>query len=214
MPAATRLFVIRHGETEDNVARRPQGQAHGTLTKRGIAQARAIGQRLAGEAFSQLYSSDLNRAYHTAQIIAAQTGHEITIAECLRERHFGIFQGITWAQIQERYPDESASYRLGSPDYVVPNGESTRQLCVRALACLERIAGDHPGETVVVVTHGGVLNCLFRHTTGIPLETPRRFSARNASLNVFLYDGEFWQLETWGDVCHLRALDDGVDWGS
>lgn len=211
MPTITRLIVVRHGETEDNVARRPQGQAHGTLTERGVAQARRVGRRLAGEDFSHLYSSDLNRAYHTAQIIAGQTRHEIIIAECLRERHFGVFQGLTWTEIERLYPDEHASYRLGDPDYAVPEGESTRQLCARSLACVEGIALDHPEETIVIVSHGGVLNCLLRMVLGIPLNAPRRFSARNASVNVFLFDGESWQLETWGDVCHLRDLANGVD---
>ncbi len=203
MSQKTTLLVIRHGETEDNVARRPQGQEHGVLTRFGVAQAQALGKRLVSYEFSHLYSSDLKRAYDTADLIAQQTGHSITAEQCLRERHFGVFQGILWSDIEQLYPEAYHSYRSGDPDYVVPGGESTRQLYERSVSCFERLARHHVGDTIAVVTHGGMINCLLRHTLAIPLHKPRHFTIRNVSLNVFVLDGKTWFVEFFGDVSHL-----------
>lgn len=200
----TRLIVVRHGETQANLDGRWQGHTDSPLTKTGIAQAEAVAQRLKRGRFSQLYSSDLGRARQTAQIIAHRTGHEIILDEHLRERHLGIFQGLTRAEMEARYPDEWHLYRTTGPDYVIPGGESARQRFERSTSRLREIALDHPGETGVIVTHGGVLNGLLRHTLDISLETPRRFRIWNASINIFLCDGENWLLETWGDVSHLQ----------
>ncbi len=203
MRQKTTLLVIRHGETEDNVARRPQGQEHGTLTSYGVAQAQALGRRLVSNKFSCLYSSDLKRAYDTADLIAQQTGHSIKTEQCLRERHFGVFQGILWSDIEQLYPEAHGSYRSGDPDYVVPGGESTQELYERSVSCFKRLARHHVGDTIAVVTHGGVINCLLRHTLAIPLHRPRHFTIRNASLNVFVFDGKTWFVDIFGDVSHL-----------
>lgn len=200
---STILFLVRHGETTDNAERRPRGQGHGALNELGLAQAGALGRRLAGVAFSHLYSSDLHRAEQTAQAIARYSGHELHRCECLRERHFGIWQGVLWSEIRASYPDIWAAYHVGDPDAPIPGGESTRQLQQRSVECLEAIARRHPGEQIVVVTHGGVINSLLRHTLGIPLGALKRFESQNASLNVFRFDDGVWFLETWGDVSHL-----------
>jgi probable phosphoglycerate mutase len=198
-----RLIVVRHGETQANLHGRWQGHTDSPLTKAGIAQARAVAQRLKGCRFSRLYSSDLGRALQTAQIIADHTDHQIILDERLRERHLGIFQGLTRAEMEAEYPQEWHLYGTAGPDYVIPGGESARQRFERSTSCLREIALHHPGKTVVIVTHGGVLNGLLRRTLDIPLEVPRRFKIWNASINVFLFDGGNWQLETWGDVSHL-----------
>jgi probable phosphoglycerate mutase len=211
MSNETRLIIVRHGETQANLDGRWQGHGDSPLTKTGIAQAEAVAQRLKQSSFSQLYSSDLGRALQTAQIIADRTGHEIVLDKDLRERHLGIFQGLTRAEMAATYPQEWHLYRTAGPDYVIPEGESARQRFERSTLRLQEIACHHPGETVVIVTHGGVLNGLLRHVLDIPLESPRRFKVWNASLNVFLFNGETWLLETWGDVSHLQgraALDD------
>jgi probable phosphoglycerate mutase len=200
----TRLIIVRHGETENNIEGRWQGHGDSPLTETGVAQAEAVAQRLERCRFSRLYSSDLGRARQTAQIIADRTGHEIILDEHLRERDLGIFQGLTRAEMAARYPREWHLYRTAGPDYVIPTGESARQRYERSTSRLREIALSHPGETVVVVTHGGVLNGLLRHTLRISLDAPRRFKVWNAGLNLFLFDGENWLLETWGDVSHSR----------
>ena len=211
MNPATRLIVVRHGETTGNVAGRWQGHWDSPLTESGIAQAEAVARRLERFDFSAFFSSDLGRALQTARIIANQTGHKIVPDERLRERRFGIFEGLTRTEMASKYPDEWRLFEASGADYVIPQGESARQRFERATSRLQEIALNHPGETVLIVTHGGVLISMLRHTLGVPLETPRRFRILNCSINVFLFESGNWMLETWGDVSHLdhlAALDD------
>jgi 2,3-bisphosphoglycerate-dependent phosphoglycerate mutase len=202
----TQLIVIRHGQTEWNIKLIRQGHLDSPLTERGLAQARALAQRLTQETFSLLYSSDLGRAVQTAQTIADTTGHEIITDARLRERHLGIFQGLNADEIKDKFPEEYRLHRTIGPDYVIPGGESVRQQVARNVACFNEIAEKHLGETIVVVTHGGVLSGFFRHTFSIPFDAPRRFEFTNAGLNIFNYEQGNWFMQTWGDVSHLNGV--------
>ena len=199
----TQIIIVRHGQTQWNTRKIRQGHLDSELTDKGVAQARALGQRLARESFTALYSSDLGRALHTARMIAAVTGHEIVTDARLRERHLGVFQGLSGDEIKDKHPEEYRLHRTLGPEYVIPGGESVRQQVARNVDCLDEIALKHPGEKVVVVTHGGVVSGLFRHALDIPLDAPRRFEFVNAGLNVFAYEDGHWILRTWGDVSHL-----------
>ncbi len=199
----TQVIIVRHGQTEWNIANIRQGHLDSPLTEEGIAQAKALARRLTRERFSALYSSDLGRAMQTARIIAQATEHEVIPDSRLRERHLGIFQGLVSGEIKEKYPEEYKLHRSLGPDYVIPGGESIRQQVARNIAYLNEIAVKHSGETIVVITHGGVLSGLFRHTFSIPFEAPRRFEFTNAGLNVFVYEQGSWFLQTWGDLSHL-----------
>jgi probable phosphoglycerate mutase len=199
----TQIIIVRHGQTQWNIRKIRQGHLDSELTDKGVAQARALGQRIARENFTALYSSDLGRALHTARMIAAVTGHEIVTDGRLRERHLGVFQGLSGDEIKDKHPEEYRMHRTLGPEYVIPGGESVRQQVARNVDCLDEIALKHPGEKVVVVTHGGVVSGLFRHALDIPLDAPRRFEFVNAGLNVFAYEDGHWILRTWGDVSHL-----------
>ncbi len=199
----TQLIIVRHGETEWNIKSIRQGNLDSRLTEKGMAQAKALAQRLAREHFTALYSSDLGRAVQTAEEVASVTGHEIITDPRLRERHLGIFQGLSGEEIKQKHPEEYKLHRSLGPDYVIPGGESVRQQVARNIAYLNEIGSKHLGETIVVVTHGGVISGLFRHTFSIPFNAPRRFEFTNAGLNIFAYDEGNWFLLTWGDVSHL-----------
>lgn len=209
----TQLIIVRHGQTEWNIAGIRQGHLDSRLTSKGAAQANALARRLARERFSALYSSDLGRAVQTSMAIAELTGHEIITDARLRERHLGIFQGLNAAEISEKYPEERRLLRTMGPEYVIPGGESMRQQVERNVSYLNDLAQKHIGETIVVVTHGGVVSGFFRHTLAIPLDAPRRFEFVNAGLNVFVHEEEHWMLLTWGDVSHLApgATSEGDD---
>jgi 2,3-bisphosphoglycerate-dependent phosphoglycerate mutase len=209
----TQVILVRHGETEWNIARIRQGHLDSRLTEKGIAQAQALAQRLAREKFTALYSSDLGRAVQTAMAIAELTAHKVVTDARLRERHLGIFQGLNGDEITAKYPEERRQFRTMGPDYVIPGGESMRQQVERNVAYLNDLAAKHQGEQIVVVTHGGVVSGFFRHTLEIPLEAPRRFEFVNAGLNVFAREEETWLLLTWGDVSHLApgAASEGDD---
>src|SRR5574341_35572 len=209
----TQVIIVRHGQTEWNIKGIRQGHLDSPLTRHGLAQAKALGQRLAREKFSVLYSSDLGRAVETAKEIVTVTGHQVVTDARLRERHLGIFQGLNADEINEIYPEERRLMRTSGPGYVIPCGESMIQQVERNVAFLDSLAVRHAGETIVVVTHGGVVSGFFRHTLAIPLDAPRRFEFVNAGLNVFAHEDGNWMLLTWGDVSHLApgAASEGDD---
>ena len=209
----TQVIIVRHGETEWNIRGIRQGNLDSALTTKGMVQAQALAQRLGRESFAALYSSDLGRAVQTAEEIARVTGHTIITDARLRERHLGIFQGLSADEIKEKHPEEYKLHRSLGPDYVIPGGESVKQQVARNIAYLNEISEKHPGETIVVVTHGGVISGLFRHTFSIPFTAPRRFEFTNAGLNIFVYYQGNWFLLTWGDVSHLApgGRTDGED---
>lgn len=199
----TRLIVIRHGETEWNREKRMQGTTDTQLSDVGLSQAQALGRRLAARPFRALYSSDLSRARDTARAIAEHTGIEIVADPRLQERRFGIFEGLVAAEIVSRYPEEHARFSSRDPDYEVPGGESARSFTRRCLGCLAEIADRHRGGEVVVVTHGLVLDALYRAANGLDHGAPRPLPLINASINLFGYAAGAWRIELWGDVSHL-----------
>jgi probable phosphoglycerate mutase len=207
----TELILIRHGETVWNREARWQGHLDSDLTPAGLQQAQAIAGRLARVDFAALYSSDLGRAKRTAEHISVATGRPVLTEPGLRERALGVFQGLTLGEIRERFPQEFGRFQQRDPDHVIPEGESLRGKHERAVACLERIARVHAGASVIIVTHGGVLDSAFRLALGLPLSHLRRWVLYNGSLNTFLHDNGDWSLGTWGDISHLHragTLDD------
>ncbi len=199
----TRVIIIRHGETEWNAINREQGQLDSPLTAKGIGQAERVARRLSSAGATALYTSDLGRAEYTARIIGAATGLTLRLDPRLRERHMGVFQGLTPTESDQRYPQERVAYRTDDT-YVIPGGESGQQRADRAFACLEELAVRHPDETVIVVTHGGLLMGIVERTLGLPAGAARRFRKRNTAINVFSRDPSGWRLESWGDVAHLN----------
>jgi probable phosphoglycerate mutase len=208
--AETRILLIRHGETEWNRAGRIQGyHADSVLTEAGREQARALAGRLAGERFDALHSSDAGRTRQTAAPISTATGREVVYDAALRERNYGVFEGRTYQEVEREYPEAFQKVRARDPYYVPPGGESAVQFRDRIVAVLERIAAGVAGKSVAVITHGGVLGMMYRHVTGAPLDSKRGYSLHNASINRFLYSGERWSIEVWGDVAHLPT--DSID---
>jgi len=205
--SSTKLIIIRHGETLWNIEGKKQGQLDSPLTLLGIKQAKALSQRLTEESFTVLYASDLGRAYETAEYIAARTNHKIFPEQRLRERNFGIFQGLTDKQIENEYPAEYNSYLTNRVDYVIPDGESLRQFYVRVTDFLESLTTLHDGQIVAIVTHGGVIDGWFRYIFDLPLGTVRRAKLWNASINCIVHEDKGgWTLHTWGDVNHVKSF--------
>jgi len=209
---ATRFIVIRHGETLWNAQGIKQGRLDSPLTTIGIKQSEAIARRLAEESFTHLYTSDLGRAHETAKVVATRTGHEILLDPNLRERNFGIFQGLTDGQLKERHPREYDCHQADKVDYVIPEGESLSQHHARSIACLKDLSTRHAGQSIAVVTHGGVIDSWFRFVFDIPLDAARKAKLWNAGLNIIARETDgSWRLHTWGDQSHIkliRALDD------
>ena len=210
----TRLCLIRHGETEWNAERRIQGQIDIGLNANGVAQAQAAGRWLRGAGIVALHSSDLKRAATTAAEIGALLGLPVSHHPELRERCYGVFQGLTYAEAAERHPEGYAAFEGRNPDYAFENGESLKAMYARVTGRLRAIAAAHAGQTVALVVHGGVLDIVNRFVRGTPLERPRDFLIPNAGLNwistVDSEKGPKWHIESWGETAHLEpgALDE------
>ena len=202
----TELALVRHGETEWNSQRRCQGHLDITLSELGQAQSRAVAETLARQKWDALYSSDLARASGTAGAIAEATGLTIHSDERLRERSLGVLQGLTHEEFHARYPEEFRAFYGDDPDWVIPGGESQRQASDRVVeACLD-ITAAHPGERVIVVTHGGCIGYMLKWVMGLPCHAPRKWSIFNCGVHTFNVRGDDWRMVNWGDVSHLDRL--------
>ncbi len=208
---STRFVVVRHGETQWNLASRIQGHGDSPLTPAGEAQAAAIARRLSGERFDHLVSSDLGRAWRTAQAIAAPAGREIVADPRLRERNYGVLEGLTYGEIDLRFPDVFSRVRGTDPDFTVPGGESRRQLFERIRDAFESLALAHEGRRLVVVCHGGVLAVLYRHVHGIDVGAAHAIPIPNASYNALVHERGRWRVEAWADTAHLEAAEPFVE---
>jgi len=212
----TRIIAVRHGETAWNVDTRIQGQLDIGLNAQGQWQAERVGAALAEEAIDRIYSSDLQRAHSTAQAIARHNPHtahrEVALHRGLRERAFGTFEGETWADIATKWPQESLRWKQRDPDFAPPGGETPAQLLARVSATVNDIAARHPGEHIVLVAHGGVMDILYRMATQQALHAPRTWHLGNAAINRLLWTPDSLTLVGWGDVRHLDggALDESA----
>ena len=211
----TTILLIRHGETAWNAVRRLQGHIDIPLNEEGERQAGALGHALAAERVDAIISSDLQRAMQTAQGVASHyDGATVQTDAQLRERCYGVFEGMLYADIERQYPDDYALWQARDIDAVMPPGErvaeSFRQFYQRSIAGISHWAGRHPGQTIVVVAHGGVLECAYREAVGMSLDSPRDFQVKNASINRFTYGDGKLLLDSWGEVDHLSlaAMDD------
>lgn len=201
---ATRIIAVRHGETAWNVDARIQGQLDIGLNDTGRWQARRVGEALAAENISAVYTSDLGRAQETAQSIAEVTGVPVVPEEGLRERSFGMFEGKTFDEIQQTWPDHAHNWRKRIPEWEPPEGgESLLQLRERVTRTLQLLAARHPGEQIVVVAHGGVLDTLYRIATGQEVNSPRTWELPNGAINRLLWTPEGFTLVGWSDTQHL-----------
>jgi probable phosphoglycerate mutase len=208
----TRFCIVRHGETAWNAEGRVQGQLDVPLSEVGLAQARAVAHALAGGRFDVLYSSDLVRVRQTAAPAAARLGLEVRCDAALRERHYGLFQGLTYAQCKTERPADYARFKAKELDYGFGSGETLAGFNERVLAFFSSLLEKHPGENLLVFTHGGVLEMLYRHATQRGLVTPRDFEIPNAALNVLQHDAREWKVLKWANIEHLDvALDDLPD---
>ncbi len=199
----TQLILVRHGETVWNREGRIQGHLDSALTEEGIAQAIACGQRLAGEPIDAFYCSDMGRAQRTAQLIGQSLVLEPALRADLRERAFGEGEGLTYTEIDQRFPEAFSRERAVDEHYAVPGGESKRQFHDRVVSALTGIAEQHAGQAVLIVTHGGVLGVVHRWIHREPVASPHKVAIPNVAINRIVHADGAWRITVWGDVAHL-----------
>jgi len=211
----TRVLAVRHGETAWNVENRIQGQLDIALNDLGRWQAQRLAAALAGETVDAIYTSDLRRTVETAAPTARGRRVAAAADAGLRERGFGVFEGLTFGEIEQRWPEQSARWRRRDPEFGAEGGETLSEFYARSVATTIRLAAAHPGQTVMIVTHGGVLDCLYRAASRIALDAPRSWQIGNASINRLLYTPQGFTLIGWSDDHHLEdsPLDEATDGG-
>jgi broad specificity phosphatase PhoE len=179
----TELLLVRHGETDWNRERRFQGHADPPLNDKGREQAHALAAELTGEGIELVYTSDLARARETAEIVAARLGADVLPLRDLREIDVGEWEGLTWPEIEERYPEGARSWHARG--YGWESGETYEQLGERVVAALRRIAADHPSQRVLVVGHGGTIRATRAFIEGLSVPESRGRSRAIGNCEVF-----------------------------
>ena len=203
----TRILAIRHGQTAWNAQGIVQGHTDIGLDALGLWQAQRLARALVDEELHAIYSSDLSRARETAAPLAARQGLTLRLDAGLRERGFGEFEGYSFAQVEQRWPHEAAAWRRRDADFGAPGGERLGDFRERALATVIRLAQAHRGQCIALVTHGGVLDALYRAATRTALDAPRSWPLANAGINRLLYSHQGLMQLAWGDVAHVEAPD-------
>jgi len=207
MEEATRLIAVRHGETAWNVDTRIQGQLDIGLNATGLWQAQRAGQALADERIGAIYASDLSRAWQTAEEIAKPHGLTVQAEPGLRERAFGRFEGMSFAEIEAMLPEDARRWRERDPEFEPEGGESLLVFRDRVTRVAAELAARHPGELVTLVAHGGVMDVLYRAATRQELQAPRTWQLGNAAINRMLWTPDGFSLVGWSDTAHLTAGD-------
>lgn len=199
----TTILLARHGESDWNRAKRWQGHADRPLTDVGRRQARELAERLAETELDAVYSSDLERARETAELVAETQGLQVTVLPDLREVDVGSWSGLTRAEAEARFPDAYRRWVAGREGW--DDGESYEQLSKRVLRAIQTIATDHPEDRVLVVAHGGAIRAVHAVALGVDVHTYRRIRRvePNATLSaVCVEDGQLTEL------CRTEDLDE------
>ncbi len=204
----TRFCLVRHGETDWNAKRRLQGHTDIDLNARGLAQAEQMARAIKriNLAFDVLYTSDLQRAAKTAKAIEQLFSTSAITNVGLRERHLGALQGLTTDEAPQLEPDLWRSHLSRNVTEELRGGESIQQFADRINTALEKIREQHLGKTVLLVSHGGALDMMYRIASNQPLDAEKAVAVPNASLNWISHDGRSGKVDGWADTSHLENL--------
>ncbi|MEO8545730.1 MAG: histidine phosphatase family protein, partial [Burkholderiaceae bacterium] len=202
----TDLILIRHGETDWNRELRFQGQIDVPLNAAGHEQARRAGVQLADESVDQLVCSDLLRTRQTAMPPAQHLGLQPVNDSGLREQNFGVVDGMRAEDIQAQFPQAWSEWSAFDADFAFDGGESTRAFHDRVMAALWTLALSRQGQRLLVVTHGGVLDMVYRTALGLPLSGPRQSVIPNGAINRVRLVGKGIEIVSWAETAHLQGM--------
>lgn len=197
------LYLIRHGESQYNAEGRIQGQTDIPLSEMGQRQSLAIAGAFDQVKLDAVFCSPLERATQTAAPLADRKSLQVKYMDELKEIHAGIFSGLLWGEIEQKYPEHAVPWREQHPDFVIPGGESRRQLMDRGVRALSAIR-ERNLEQVAVVAHGGILCAALKGLLEIPAER-NPFNLFNASISRLVWKARL-QLWTLNEIEHLRTI--------
>ena len=202
----TKIYLIRHGQSEWNVLNKIQGQTNTNLTKLGIDQAQAIGNRLINSNIDIIYSSDLNRALDTAKTIAKEINKPLLISESLREINFGVWEGLTHVELRKDYKEEQKTWRNNPEELILQGAESLEILSERVMIWLNSILEENIEKNIVIVSHSATLKILLLGLLDMPLTHYKNFTFSNVGLSIVELRNYNNVLTKLNDISHLEGL--------
>jgi alpha-ribazole phosphatase/probable phosphoglycerate mutase len=183
----TRIYLVRHGQVEGHEERRYNGQANVSLTQLGREQSDRVCDSLIDLPLDAVYSSDLDRSRHCAELVAATHDLTVNIRESLRELNIGDWEGRTWAELQEAYPEAWQARLRDLVSFQVPGGESFQGAADRIRPTMQRIIESHPNGDVALVAHGGANRIILLDAIGAPLKQAFSIEQDFGCLNIIDY---------------------------
>ncbi len=202
----TRLIFVRHAEAEGNKIRRFHGWTDSSLTDRGHLQAQRVAERLKDTDIDVLYSSSLKRTLQTAEYISTVKGLPIIRTDKLKEINGGDWEGHTWDELQEKWPEAYETWDNRPHEHQMPNGESMEEFQKRLIEEVLDIIGRNTGRTVCIVTHGTAIRALICYFRACELEEMSNVAwCDNTAITILDYDGTDFTTVTEGDACHLGS---------
>lgn len=184
-----RFFLARYGETVWNRERKYQGQSDVPLTDEGRIQAKSLSERLKDEKIDVIYASDLGRTMETAEIIAEHHGRKVVPAPLMRELNFGIWEGMTYDEIMQKWAKEYNKWQDDPYNENPPEGETLSELCERVSKFFMKAAQDHPDGRILVVSHAGPIRAILSVLLNLKQDFFWKFKISNTSLTIIEYDG-------------------------
>ena len=199
---AARVILIRHGETEWNAFGKFQGQTDINLSEKGRNQAKKLAEFFPVENLDAIYSSDLSRAFETASFVAKKFNLNVTKEPAFREMNFGLWEGLTYNEINEKWPEELKNFYTRPDLLKVPEGETFVKLQTRAVKRVYELVEKHRGGAFAIFSHGGVLRTILADALEMPLKNIWRIKHENTSVSIVSY-GEAPFVECFNNVSHL-----------
>ena len=198
-----KLFLIRHGQTDWNRLGKYQGQADVPLSKEGLRQAEQLAQHFPADALDIIYTSDLQRAWKTAERLAERFSSPMKADKALRELNFGDWEGLTYQEIAAKWPQEVA-HLFGAPEKLnIPGGETFPALQQRAMEKIHEIRAENEGKTVAVVAHGAIIKAILTGLLHMPIHYVWTLRQDNTAVNILRFDEDFMSVELLNGSAHL-----------
>jgi len=199
------LYLVRHGETDHNRNSLALGRADVPLNDRGVSQVARLGESLAGEPISAIYSSPLARALQTANAVASQRGVKVQVRPGLIEMDIGEAEGLTFSEVRERFPGLLETWVTDDgPQQQMPGGERLVDVQKRAWDCVQSLATLHPDDTICGVTHNFVILSILTTALGIDLSGFRRLRHSVGAVSVLDFGPSRIRVKRMNDTCHLN----------